>query len=254
MKNKESLRQPKLSDDKVIVAKRNFDRQKGRRSTAISFDRFFELFRKLVPFAEIATEADITKQAVSAIYNNYFKDLFGAEYLKRRKEKAEEIRQRNGAKRLLAQKSLADKKIALLVKKMQSLGCPISVQPPKNGRTFITVHGRACAVYVCTREIKPKQGVNCLYSSAKINRNALLCSDAVIICICVLGHEEAYFVIPSKVLLALACRSITAFYPPLKKIDAYNNSHSKVPWWDYYNAWHLLQTEDQGRSVSEMRH
>jgi hypothetical protein len=208
------------------------------RKCRLSFDELFTHFaNKYNTHLAIAEAAGVTRERIRQIYNKHFRQFFG-------NMSGRELRSAN----VLAIRSVesktaweGDETLRVIGEKAQKAGCSIeAVLNPYLRTKSLLIEGKMCGVHTLHNT------VSVLRTRVKYTHTSVLVVQASrnfaeIFRVCPQGYQERIFVIPFSAWAHLASGSRKSFYLPLEHTPLYNNHASKIDYWKYEDAWHLLK-------------
>lgn len=239
--------------DELILwtARRKYKRQhlehRGTKAH-VSFDRLVELFgNDCTSFADIAREFGITRERVRQIYQQYFTRVFP---------------NRSGGRvrrKLCALKTNAVRKgdfssgVPQLLTRIAEIVCSrgyVCNKIPKGIKgnyiaafktSSLSINGKICGVHCLMNEYRTPRRKS-KYTLFLLRRTSVEKYDFLII-LRQIETNEQWFVVPVPVLLGSwdTAKKKKTFYIRDKKIPVYHNRYPKIEFWDYLDAWHLLQ-------------
>lgn len=136
-------------------------------------------------------------------------------------------------------------KVARLAKKRKFTipdGVNICDHVPIDQRTSL-LNGKKCAIRLLSSTFRSNKSVHADYMRANLKRSVLMNTDFQLF-VLQSEHEDKYFIVPSNVLIKsykLETDAPRGIYIPLIKTMAYRNHKAALDWWQYENAWHLLE-------------
>jgi hypothetical protein len=112
----------------------------------------------------------------------------------------------------------------------------------KPTKHYLLIQGHHCMVSIAYRPWGHARGLQTPYGYHHFGQRE---RDFYILVNQVPGYKRRIFVIPwTAVDVTVKERN---FYVPLEKRPIHNNLYSRLDWWDYENAWHLLKNSPPRR-------
>lgn len=219
---------------------------RGLRKCMLDYWQLLELFaRNCNTFCDIAIVAGITKQAVQQIYNRYFADIFlGKRGRTRRKvcTLKKHVLQRDVEKDKRLQKIAADHTIGKLITilKTKNLNFEVNKKGERNYHIKkLLINGKHCLIRhsaIANFTTRRCLRMYSKFSRLRLNDKTPEQFQLLILHCEVLGYPERWFIIPVDVI-----EGLEILYLPLKDLPIYRNNHSKINYWQYLDAWYLLE-------------
>lgn len=220
----------------VQSARREFERTKPGKKPVLPFGILFERFSSGVAAADIAREAGVSREAMCYLYNRYFLPLFHKTGAERKKERAAERTAR------YTDTVLSTGAMKIVSEQARAAGCAVDVV--MNGqyilREALLVNGHFCTIRHVTKIFAPSK-TRRLYAIVQITPESIARGEVTVVRVTVDRFEHCTFVIPSSVLSGVYSEKrkkgyINLYIPLLRHLPCM----SRVNYWDYENAWHLL--------------
>ncbi|MEK7613141.1 MAG: hypothetical protein AAB449_03290 [Patescibacteria group bacterium] len=244
-----------LAHPRVQALKRKWEAALVRYSPkhTLSFEDLFEYFKANCHRMEvIGAHGGITRQRVQQIYNKWFRDLFG-DLSGRDRQKSCTLEKNLARLEKETNELLSNGKIKTIGGKLRSAGCVITGIAGSGGRLLrnqITLNGHRCLVHTSTKARSLGVQTERLYYAFNVSLSLLQTVEAVIFYVCAKNFQERLFVVPSSVLLAAffetsADKKYNRVYIPAEKILLRTRGVvSRINWWQYEDALHLLAPKD----------
>lgn len=240
-----------LDDPGVLAAKKNFEEKRQNNSRCklkANFQELFEEFARCSSFRAIAKTYRVSVECVRLLHKQYFRDLpFCGSNGRRREKKCTLKRYRS-----LADQLPTDSFSTQIAKLALSKGLSVRKISYKDNKLRFQRHGllinqKKCWIRQINSIFRPGRKQRTKYSSVSVRRARLENCDFIIVYQRAVDYPRRIFVIPSQVILeaygyqkSRQFKRQVYFYLPLQKISLYRKHFSKIDFWTYENAWHLL--------------
>ena len=224
-----------LEHPEVQSARREFERRKTGRKPTLPFEELFTRFSSGVAAADVAREAGVSREAICYLYDRYFLSLFQKTGQDRKRERAAE----KAASR--ADAVLSAGVVKIVSEQARAAGCTVAVVISRQYvlKEALIINGHLCAIHHVTKLFTPSN-TRRSYAIAQIAPESIARGEVTVIRATVTGFLSRTFVIPSSALAGVYSekrkKGYINLYIPLERLPCM----SRVNYWDYENAWHLL--------------
>ncbi len=255
-----------LEHPAVQEAKARWDAGENRRRLVgrhnIGFEEWFEYFKaNCHRMSTLGEHAGISRERVRQIYNKHFRSLFGE------RSGVERLKACTAEQRLVSAKRqendlFADPEVRPIITQALAAGCTVAAIKQSNQTNMaylvrtriVLINGYVVSLRTIRNKHKTSPGLRRFYAHATLSRASLESEDATIIRTAAAGCQERIFVLPNTVLIEkyfVTTKNKASIYLPLEKLPVYRNSMTKINWWLYENAWHLLPPKEYSSPASE---
>ncbi len=256
------LDQPTLTLDHPAVqaAKDQWERRLAKRPAprkhSFTFETFFERFSDTtLPLSHLQKETGLTRARLYQIYDRYFRTLFGGVSARKRFQKI--LSRKRAAELETAEQTLLKKhpRWRHVVKQAQLASCVVEAVPMGNhgketGRVLATslrINGHLCSAHIA-RTARRLADTKRSYVRVQLSTLVVQRKYAVVIHTRVKDQKPHTFVIPTADILAaypaLREGKDVMLNIPVERSSASHKNMSKLAYWNYENAWHLLRPEE----------
>jgi len=247
-----------LNDSKVLLAKENFEKTRKsthhKRKCFLGFDELFELFKNdCNNFEFIGQKAGVSKERIRQIYKEYFKDIFLHRSGGHKRQKMCTLKKWSQEAKELPEDGLIRKIVLEATSRNFSTNrIPMRIRVKKSGeqtyyqnkkivglkKRSLLINNKKCRLLLFTSVLKIGKH---RYTATRFSPTFLKKYDFVIITQQTPDYPERVFIIPAEIIFEFAASLETRnLYVPLLKTPVYRNRPSKIDFWRYENAWHLI--------------
>lgn len=209
--------------------------------TKIDPSQMLQFFSGDLSFAEIGRRIRRSRERVRQLYKPVA-DLFPDRPNGRSRQKICTLRTNLQKAQDFSNAPTVLRKIAEIA---QAHGYPVRKIPlSKSGNSVITfyttsirINGRVCTIHHLKNIGSLIPHCKSTYTCLKLTRTKVEKCDFMIV-LRQIGTTEQVFVVPTKILLGNW--GYGYFHIRVQKISAHPNSHTRIDFWQYLDAWHLL--------------
>lgn len=237
----------RISSELMQHARRKWETSLRRTGRKLPFKQLLAFMNDFdLSFADIAIKMSLTRERVHQIYLEYFHDEFLRVRGKCRQEIVSEygIEKRRLSREKILLNSSSHRGIARRARKHS-----IVIKVPRNAQNgslyqeHVVLNGHSAKLSYANKTFRPTLGKR-EYLRVWVSKRKIAGFEYVIVIANAKALSDAYFVIPTQVLLDGfngKTRDNIAFYIPTTTSHLpYNNIMPKIRFWDYHEAWHLF--------------